>query len=261
MSAYQQHEEVKMTPIKTKVKNIEAPKISGNSNTSTTNSDQNNEEVIVTEQPKNYIEKKPKSTIPFDEIFDDDYLFELLLDYFDLNDIYLTFYPLNSKYQNKVEESNYLLLGKLTDKLNITQTYLSSDIPCYKRIVDLYKSAVRTIQNEKPVDLKPNPFSTDSGLVGTNMWYGMHNIFQANNSMYSYYVFSSNKGEKNHVQTYLCCPGTYDNNFSQKLKSQYEEEPGSKNIYVPYEKTLPDGSAPTFKIPKVFEINCRNQGY
>lgn len=220
------------------------------------------EEVIVTTtEPSTGLVKKSFGNSKFNEIFADDFMFELLLDYFTLNEIYLLFYPLSKYFQSKVEESNYLLLGKLTDKLHITSTYLTSDLPCHQKIVEVYKDVIRAIQEEKPVDLKPNAFTTDSGLIGTNMWYGMHNIFEIANSMYSYYVFSSNKGENNHIQAYLCNPGSYESQFSQKLKSEFENPPGSKNIYIPYEKMPIDGSYPTFKIPRIFEINCRNQGY
>ena len=110
----------------------------------------------------------------------------------------MLFYPLNNTYQRRVEEANYLLLRKLTEELHITSTYLTSDLPCRSRIVDVYKTAMRTIQDEKPFDLRPNAFTTDSGLVGTNMWYVMHNIFEIASSMYSHYVFSSKKEENNH---------------------------------------------------------------
>lgn len=261
MSTSNKKEEWKTTQDTSKLNDSDLEKVNGTSNTSTTYSEQNNEESIPIEQSKTGLEKNIKYTITFSEIFEDDYLFELMLDYFSLNDIYLIFPSLNSKFQFKLEESNYFLLGKLTDKLNITSTYLTSDIPCHRRIVDLYKSAMKSIKEQKEIDLKPNPFTTDSGLVGTNMWYGMHNIFLSSNNLYSYYIFSSNKGEKNHVQSYLCCPGAYDSMFSQKSKKNYELEPGSKIIYVPYEKTSIDGSPPTFKIPRIFEINCKNQGF
>lgn len=236
-------------------------KINGVSNTSTNNSEQNNEEVKSSGLAKAGFEKKGENCISFYQVFDDDYVFEILIDYFSLNQIYKLFYSLNKYYQEKVESANYLLLRKLIDKLNISSSYLTSDLPWRERIVNVYKSALKKIEEAKPVDLKPNAFTTDAGLIGTNMWYGMHNIFEVANSMYSYYVFSSNKGENNHIQAYLCNPGTYDSQFSQKTKSEFEKEPGSKTIYVPYEKTPLDGSMPTFKIPKVFEMNCRNQGY
>jgi len=239
----------------------DANKPSNPSNTSTTHSDHNGEEVIGSDNSNGGLVKKSHANFTFDETFSDDYLFEILIDYFTLDQIYKWVYPLSKVYRQKVEEANYLLLGKLADKLNITSTYLTSDLPCSRRVVDVYKRALISIQEEKPVDLKPNAFSTDSGLIGTNMWYGMHNIFDNQTSQYSYYVFSSNKGENNHIQAYLCNPGSYDNNFYSKMKSEFEEEPGSKNIYVPYDKLPLDGSTPTFKIPKVFEMNCRNQGY
>jgi len=51
----------------------------------------------------------------------------------------------------------------LIDKLNITSTYLTSDLPYHHRIVDVYKGVMKQIQDEKPVDIKPNAFYTDSG--------------------------------------------------------------------------------------------------
>lgn len=231
------------------------------SNTSTTHSDQNGDDAIVTTSGTVGLVKKELDHISFAQIFEDDFLFETLLDFFSLDDIYTTFSCLNRLYQQKVEEANYLLLRKLTDKLHISPTYLTSDLPCHSRVVDVYKSAVRRIEEGKPVDLKPNSFTTDSGLVSPNMWYSMHNIFEAASSQYSYYVFSSNKGENNHIQAYLCNPSSYDNTFAQKLKREYEKAPGSKTIYVPYEKYPLEGGLPTFKVPKIFEMNCRNQGF
>lgn len=199
--------------------------------------------------------------INFAKVFEDDYLFELLLEYFSLEGIYKHIYPLNKAFKARVAESNYLLLEKFADRLHITSTFLSTDLPAKESIIDIYKDTVKTIEEDKVVNIKPNCFYTDSGLVGTNMWYSMHNIFETNTTMYYGYVFSSNKGTNNHVQAYLWNPGSYDNAFNQKLKSEYELDPGSKEIFVPYNETAGDGAEPTFKIPKVFEINCRNQGY
>lgn len=208
-------------------------------------------------------EKKSSGKLTFDYVFQDDYLFERLLDYFTLEEIYSKFYQLNKTYSKLVEEANYLLLRKLTDAFHITSRYLTSDLPVHERIVDIYRDAISSINSEKDLDLKPTSFYTDSGLVGTNMWYSFHNIFDTNTAnMYGGYVFSSNTGTNNHVQAYLCVPGNgVDNAFCQKMKKEYEVTPGSKEIKVPYEKYPSDGSAPTFKIPKVFEMNCRNQGY
>lgn len=199
----------------------------------------------------------------FDDIFHDDYLFETLLDYFTFEEIFTVFHQLNSKYAKLVDEANYLLLRKLTDKLHITSSYLVTDLPAREKIMEVYKQTVIAVREERTQNLKPTAFYTDSGLVGTNMWYSFHNIFDVNNTnMYGGYVFSSNSGTNNHVQAYLCQAGTgVDNNFCSKMKKDFEETPGSKEIRVPYQKYLDDGSIPTFKVPKVFEINCRNQGY
>jgi len=206
-------------------------------------------------------EKKLSEKATFDIAMNDDYVFETLLDYFSLNEIYLYIYPLNKSYEQRVEEANYLMFRKMADKLHITSTYLTSDLPAKRRIIDVYKETIEAVEENKVMDLKPHAFFTDSGLVGTNMWYSFHNIFETSTSMYSGYVFSSNKGANNHVQSYMCVPGSYDNTFSQKYKNEFEVSPGSKEIRVPYEKFPGDGSDPTFKIPKIFEINCRNQGY
>jgi hypothetical protein len=194
-------------------------------------------------------------------VFADDYLFEQLLDYFSMNEIVKYFYCLNKTYKARISDSNYLLMEKLADKLNITSSFLTSDLAAKDNILDICRDVSKTIEEAKIVDLKPNCFYTDSGIVGTNMWYGTHNIFETNTTMYYGYVFSSNKGTNNHIQAYLCAPGGYNNTFNQKLKSEYELSPGSKEIKVPYKKTPIDGGKPTFKIPRVFEINCRNQGY
>jgi hypothetical protein len=151
----------------------------------------------------------------------------------------------------------------LADKFFITSSYLVSDLPVENRIIDVYKQAIQDLSDGVVQNLKPTAFYTDSGLIGTNMWYSFHNIFDTNvSNMYGGYVFSSNTGSNNHVQCYLCqpCSGV-DNAFCQKLKKEYELPADQKEIYVQYQKYPDDGSIPTFKIPKVFEINCKNQGY
>lgn len=203
----------------------------------------------------------PKSWLWFDSVFSDDFLFEQLLDFFNLDEIIKYFYLLNKSFKARVNDANYLLTLKFADKLNITPTFLTSDLAARDNILDIYRAVSKTVEEAKIIDLKPNWFYTDSGIVGTNMWYGMHNIFETNTTMYYGYVFSSNKGTNNHIMAYLCAPGGYNNTFNQKLKSEFELSPGSKDIKVPY-KTLPaDGTEATFKVPRVFEINCRNQGY
>lgn len=206
-------------------------------------------------------DSRPGSWLWFDSVFADDFLFEKLLDYFNLDEIIKYFLPLNKNYKTKVTESNYLLTVKFADKLNITPTFLKSELAAKDNILDIYRDVSKIVEESKIIDLKPNWFYTDSGIVGTNMWYGMHNIFETNTTMYYGYVFSSNKGTNNHIMAYLCAPGGYNNTFNQKLKSEFELSPGSKEIKVPY-KTLPaDGGPATFKVPRTFEINCRNQGY
>lgn len=45
------------------------------------------------------------------------------------------------------------------------------------------------------------------------------------------------------------------------MKTEYEVSPGSKEIRVPYD-TYPEDDFPShFKVPKIFEVNCKNQGY
>ena len=199
----------------------------------------------------------------FDDVFTDEFLFEQLLDFFSFEEIFTLVQPLNKTYQRLAEEANYLLLRKLADKFYITSGYLTTDLPAHQKIVDVYNQALEVLNDERELNLKPTGFYTDAGLVGTNMWYSFHNIFDTNTSnMYGGYVFSSNNGYNNHIQFYLCVPGAgVDNTFCTKLKKMYEVEPASKEIRVPYQLTPDDGSMPTFKIPKVFEINCKNQGY
>jgi len=199
----------------------------------------------------------------FSALSEIDYVFEAILDFFSLEDIYKCIRPLSRRIMKLVEEENYLLLRKLIEKFNISSSYLTSDLPTHERIFDVYMKAMSSINEGKVYNLKPISFYTDSGLVGTNLWYSVHNIFDSNNqNMYGGYVFSSNTGTNNHVQSYLCVPaGGVDNTFCNKMKSEFEVTTGSKEIRFPYEKYPSDGSQPTFKIPKVFEINCRNQGY
>ena len=45
------------------------------------------------------------------------------------------------------------------------------------------------------------------------------------------------------------------------MKTEYQVGTDQKEIKVPYQIYPDDGSEPTFKVPKVFEVNCRNQGY
>jgi hypothetical protein len=160
--------------------------------------DTSGEQAVDTENDDSLQDK-----ITFTKVFEDDYLLELLLDFFSLEGIYKHIYPLNKTFKARVTESNYLLLEKLADRLHITSTFLSTDLPAKESVVDIYKDTVRTIEEDKVVNIKPNCFYTDSGLVGTNMWYSMHNIFESNTTMYYGYVFSSNKGTNNHVQAYL----------------------------------------------------------
>jgi len=206
-------------------------------------------------------EKEGRAVCKLDIVLENDYIFETLLSFFTFEEIYRIIVPLSKIYRNHVEDANYLLLTKLADKLNITSSFMTSDLPAHWSVVDIYKDAMRAVETGDMINLKPNAFFTDSGLVGTNMWYSFHNIFETNTTMYYGYVFSSSKGSNNHVQCYLCVPGNYDNTFNQKLKTEFEKSPASKEICVPYDKYPSDGTAPTFKIPKIFEINCKNQGY
>jgi len=130
-------------------------------------------------------------------------------------------------------------------------------------MADVYRAVLRDLKEQPSQSLKPTGFYTDSGLVGTNMWYSFHNIFDTNvSNMYGGYVFSSNSGKNNHIQYYLCQPcGGVDNPFCQKLKKEYEIGSSGKEIMVPYKRYPDDGSMPTFKVPKSIEINCKNMGY
>jgi hypothetical protein len=169
------------------------------------------EEVIVTESEESKeenktnqvktIKKKLSGSHNFDNVFQDGYLLEELLDFLSFEEIFVKVYPLNRTYSKLVNEANYLLLRKLADKLNITGGYLTSDLPAKERIVDVYKQVLVTLNHEKELNLKPTAFYTNSGLIGTNMWYSFHNIFDMNTTnMYGGYVFSSNDGYNNHIQ-------------------------------------------------------------
>ena len=183
------------------------------------------EEVIVTESAKSKggeeinqsktCKKKLSGSHNFQDVFEDGYLLEELLDFLSFEEIFTKVYPLNRTLSKLVNEANYLQLRKLTDKLHITSGYLTSDLPAREKIVDVYKQVITTINEEKEMNLKPTAFYTDSGLIGTNMWYSFHNIFDTNTSnMYGGYVFSSNNGNNNHIQCYLCVPGKgVDNTF------------------------------------------------
>lgn len=183
------------------------------------------EEVIATESEETKEEskanqvksskKKLSGLHNFDNVFQDGYLLEELLDFLSFEEIFAKVYPLNRTYSKLVNEANYLLLRKLADKLHITGGYLTSDLPAKERIVDVYKQVLETLNKEKELNLKPTAFYTNSGLIGTNMWYSFHNIFDTNTTnMYGGYVFSSNDGYNNHIQCYLCVPGSgVDNTF------------------------------------------------
>jgi hypothetical protein len=45
------------------------------------------------------------------------------------------------------------------------------------------------------------------------------------------------------------------------MKTEFQVDGDPKIIKVPYKIYPDDGSEPTFKVPKVFEVNCKNQGY
>jgi hypothetical protein len=65
-------------------------------------------------------------------------------------------YRLNKTYKAKVIESNYLLMVKFADKLNITSTFLTSDLAARDNILDIYRDVSKTIEEAKIIDLKPN---------------------------------------------------------------------------------------------------------
>ena len=207
--------------------------------------------------------KKLSGDFSFEDIFLNDFIFEEFLEFFSFEEIFRYIYPLNKKFRKLVNESNYMLFQKMADCFNITSGYLTSDLPASENILEVYKQAIFETSEGKEIDMKPQGFYTDSGLVGTNMWYSFHNIFDTNTSnMYGGYVFSSGKGKNNHVQFYLGVPAWgVDNPFCQKMKKEYELPNGDgKEIYVPYQKPS-DGSVDTFKLPKTFEMNFKNQGF
>jgi hypothetical protein len=185
----------------------------------------NHKELIVADSGQSNVEDKPSQDdkglqklsglYNFDNVFQNEYLLEELLEFLSFEEIFAKVYPLNSTYSKLVNEANYLLLRKLADKLNITSGYLTTNLPAKERIVDVYKQVMVTLTEDKEINFKPTAFYTDSGLIGTNMWYSFHNIFDANTSnMYGGYVFSSNDGYNNHIQCYLCVPGAgVDNAF------------------------------------------------
>lgn len=159
--------------------------------------------------------KKASDGPTFHQIFEDEEILESLLSFFTLKEIFCKFIRLNKKIGDLTREANYLLLSKLVEDLNITSTYLTSELPAHEEIDSVYRQAVRDLEETKDADLKPQGFYTDSGLVGNNMWYGVHNIFDVNTSnMYGGYVFSSNKGSNNHLQFYISVPACgVDNPF------------------------------------------------
>ncbi|CAI2367580.1 unnamed protein product [Moneuplotes crassus] len=196
-------------------------------------------------------------------IFEDDEILNVILEFFTLGEIVVIFFPLNSRIKGLVQKENYLLFEKLIEELNITSCYTTSDLPVYEDIGAVYKQAICDFEDEKETDLKPQAFYTDSGIIGSNMWYGFHNIFGSNTSnIYGGYVFSSNKSKNNHVQFYLSVP-TFgvDNKYCQTLKTEFELTPGSKEIKTPYLQTMSDKETPLFKVPTTFEVNLKNQGF
>jgi hypothetical protein len=45
---------------------------------------------------------------------------------------------------------------KFADKLNITPTFLTSDLAARDNILDIYKAVSKTVEEAKIIDLKPN---------------------------------------------------------------------------------------------------------
>mmetsp|Transcript_23538 Transcript_23538/g.20888 ORF Transcript_23538/g.20888 Transcript_23538/m.20888 type:complete len:203 (-) Transcript_23538:707-1315(-) len=145
--------------------------------------------------------KKLSGNLISNQFLEDEYILEGIMDFFTFREIFVYFYPLNKTVQRLVKEANYLLLRKLADYFNITSGYLTSELPANEDMLDVYQQAQIDMNNERDLDLKPQAFYTDSGLVGTNMWYSFHNIFDTNNSnMYGGYIFSTNSGTNNHIQ-------------------------------------------------------------